>query len=135
MENETDESFKQRTLDYHKKTRKIKLKPRRKTKIENSTQVCHSTRTEKVDGRKNQRKCERKKNNDEFVFQNNDDFVFQNDEFDSNHEVPNQMENSDNESGHLPKNNTNQEQKLYNRKRHGKKNQKKRKTNTIQCKS
>ena len=33
----------------------------------------------------------KEKNNDEFVFQNNDDFVFQNDEFDSNHEVPNQM--------------------------------------------
>ena len=52
----------------------------------------------------------KEKTDDEFVFQNHDDFVFQNDEFDSNHEVPNQMANSDNESGHLPKNNTNQEQ-------------------------
>ena len=51
----------------------------------------------------------KEKTDDDFVFQN-DDFVFQNDKFDSNHEVPNQMENSDIESGHLPKNNSNQEQ-------------------------
>ena len=71
----------------------------------------------------------KEKTDDEFVFQNHDDFVFQNDEFDSNHEVPNQMENSDIESGHLPKNNSNQEQSSTTEKDMVKKTNKEKKKN------